>query len=103
MPDKLEKSCHVGKVVQPLQSVKSIRIAASAVMDMLAKPLQVRFLVFDFKRLHQMVMKWKLGRCLVIGGYPSPFMCECYLTIKLRIYKMNFSYRITALELSTSI
>lgn len=38
----------------------------------------------------------------VIGGYPSPFMCECYLTIKL-IYKMNFSYGITALELSTSI
>ena len=36
MPNKLEKSYHVGKAVRPLQSVKqSIRIAASAVMDIL--------------------------------------------------------------------
>ena len=41
----------MGKVVQPLQSVKSIRIAASAVMDMLAKPLQVRSLFLVLKMI----------------------------------------------------
>ena len=40
---------------------------------------------------------------LVIGGYPSPLVDECYLTIKLKTWKMNFCYRISALELSTSI
>ena len=39
MPDKLEKSCHVGKV-HNLCRVKSIRIAVSTVMDVLAKATQ---------------------------------------------------------------
>ena len=80
-------------------------------MDVLAELLKVRcWFCFqkDLKNLFWNSIHCVLGGepwagSLVIGGYPSPFMCECYLTIKLRIYKMNFSYRITALELSTSI
>ena len=45
----------------------------------------------------------KLGRQPCIGSYPSPIVDECYLTIKLENQKINFSYRISALELSTSI
>ena len=36
---------------------------------------------------------------LVIGGYPSPLVDECYLTVKLSLGKMNFSYSIPALNL----
>ena len=43
LPTKLEKSCHVGKVYHLCRVLWTIRIAVSTVMDMLAKPLQVRF------------------------------------------------------------
>ena len=66
---------------------KTIRIAVSAVMDVLAKPLKVRSLVL----ISKWFIKWfwisiQIGiwaGSLVIRGYPSPLIDECYLTIKL--------------------
>ena len=44
--DIISRLSHVGKAVPPLQSVKSIRIAVSTVMDMLSKAF--RGLDYDF-------------------------------------------------------
>ena len=66
MPDKLENSCHVGKVVQPLQSIKLFEIAVSTVMDMLSKAKAKLDFGFVFKRLYQIILdilsNWEIGR-----------------------------------------
>ena len=67
--------------------LRTIRIAVSTVMDMLAKPLQVRlwflFLKDFIKWFWISIQSGIWAGSLVIGGYPSPLVDECYLTLKL--------------------
>ena len=67
MPNKLENSCHVGKVCN-LCRVKTIRIVVSTVMDVLAKDYSKLDIGFVFKRFW---INWFWDFYpMVLGGEP---------------------------------
>ena len=73
---------------------KTIRIAVSAVMDVLVMPLKVRcWFCFqkDLINCFGISIPWVWAGSLVTGGYPSPLMMNV-IQLKTEFEKMNFSY-----------